>query len=264
MPDEWNKGEQEDGLLVTNGQIESVIRIFSDIADHLAKTTKLQIKALTALEIFNESEYYLAPVVDFYKNLSYEERQELRKSYGVAGRTRIWRTLQKRINAVRPDFQPEGLEKYWKDEDKRYNEESFKIIRDIETFMNIDFKNKLKEVHGSNWFKLGVPKVVYDRATALASEKNYTITDGAAEVKPWDCLTLIDYRRIAIYGANWANIFAKSYARPGEERLSGGKETKTEWMQKLESIRNNNFHSYSVKEEEYNFLVELHNWLIPN
>lgn len=262
MPEEWIKGEQDDGLLVTNGQIESLIRIFSDIADHLTKTSNIQIKACSATEIFNESEYYLAPLVDFYKGLSHEARQELRKSYGVAGRTKVWRTLQKCINAVRQDFQPEGLEKYWKDEDKRYNEESFKIIRDIETFMKNDFKNKLEGVHGKNWFKLGVPKAVYDKATALASEKNYTITDGSAEVHPWDCLTLIDYRRIATYSANWSNIFDKSYTRPGEEKISGGKEAKTEWMQKLESIRNNNFHSYSVKEEEYNFLVALHDWLI--
>ena len=33
-------------------------------------------------------------------------------------------------------------------------------------------------------------------------------------------------------------------------------------MQKLERIRNENFHSYSVKEEEYEFLIELHEWLI--
>ena len=262
MPEEWIKGEQDDGLLVTNGQIESLIRIFSDIADHLTKTSNIQIKACSATEIFNESEYYLAPLVDFYKGLSHEARQELRKSYGVAGRTKVWRTLQKCINAVRQDFQPEGLEKYWKDEDKRYNEESFKIIRDIETFMKNDFKNKLEGVHGKNWFKLGVPKAVYDKATALASEKNYTITDGSAEVHPWDCLTLIDYRRIATYSANWSNILDKSYTRPGEEKISGGYEAKSECMQKLESIRNNNFHSYSVKEEEYNFLVALHDWLI--
>ena len=42
----------------------------------------------------------------------------------------------------------------------------------------------------------------------------------------------------------------------------GNKEAKTEWMQKLERIRNNNFHTYSVKEEEFEFLSELHKWLI--
>lgn len=262
LSNEWNTGEQEDGFLVINGQIESLIRIFSDIVDHLTKQGSINTKARSAHEIFKEAEYYIAPLVDFYKALTTEGRQELKKSYGVAGRTKVWRILQRSINSVRQDFQPDGLEKYWKDEDKRYNEESFKFIRDIETFMKEDFMNKLKGKHGTNWFKLGVPKAVYDKATSLAAEKNYSITDASKEFSPWDCLTIIDYRRIATYGANWQDIFSKSYTRPGEEKISGGKEAKTEWMQKLESIRNNNFHSYSVKEEEYCFLAELHNWLI--
>ena len=33
-------------------------------------------------------------------------------------------------------------------------------------------------------------------------------------------------------------------------------------MQKLERIRNENFHSYSVKEDEFQFLQELYEWLI--
>ena len=259
--DEWNTGEQEDGFLVVNGQIESLIRVFSDIVDHLVKRG-VNIKSMLPKDIFKEVEYYLAPLVAFYQTLTIEGRQELKKSYGVAGRTKIWRILQRSINCVHQDFQPEGLDKYWKDEDKRFNEESFKFIRDIETFMKDDFMNKLQDAYGANWFKIGVPKTVYDKASMLAAEKNYNITDGSKEYLPWDCLTIIDYRKIATHGANWQNIFAKSYTRPGEEKISGGKDAKTGWMQKLESIRNNNFHSYSVKEEEYNFLAELHHWLM--
>lgn len=264
LPNEWSTGEQEDGFLVINGQIESLIRIFSDIIDHLVKQENINTKALSVNEIFKDAEYYIAPLIAFYKALTIEERLELKKSYGVAGRTKVWRILQRSIHNVHQDFQPDGLEKYWKDEDKRYNEESFKFIRDIETFMKEDFKNKLETEYGTSWFKRGVPKAVYDKATSLAAEKNYSIADESKEYSPWDCLTIIDYRRIATYGPNWQNIFAKSYTRPGEEKISGGKEAKTEWMQKLESIRNNNFHSYSVKEEEYNFLAELHGWLIDD
>ncbi len=47
-----------------------------------------------------------------------------------------------------------------------------------------------------------------------------------------------------------------------EEKLRGGKDAKTGWMQKLERIRNENFHSYCVKVEEYGFLCELYEWLI--
>ncbi len=165
LPNEWSTGEQEDGFLVINSQIESMIRIFSDVINHLIKQENINIKALSVNDIFNEVESYIAPLVDFYEALSVEERRELKKSYGVAGRTKVWRILQRSIHSVHQDFQPEGLEKYWKDEDRRYNEESFKFIRDIETFMKDDFRNKLKIEYGSNWFKRGVPKVVYDKAT---------------------------------------------------------------------------------------------------
>ncbi|WP_303066833.1 hypothetical protein [Alistipes indistinctus] len=50
-----------------------------------------------------------------------------------------------------------------KDEDKRFNEESFKFIRDIETFMKEDFKCRLENSYGEQWFRTGVPKAVYDR-----------------------------------------------------------------------------------------------------
>lgn len=99
--------------------------------------------------------------------------------------------MQREISKVRTDFHPDGLDKYWKDEDKRYNEDSFRFIRDIETFMKEDFKTKLERAYGSQWFKRGVPKAVYDKANQLASEKNYEITDASEEYSPWDCLTLM-------------------------------------------------------------------------
>jgi DNA sulfur modification protein DndB len=151
--------------------------------------------------------------------------------------------------------------KYWKDEDKKFNEESFKMIRDIEIYMKQDFKEKLQSLYHAQWFKLGLPKNVYDEAIKRAADKNYDAKSKTEEVEPWDCLNIIDYRKIATYGKNWSELFEKIYTKPGEEKI-GNKEVKTNWMQKLERIRNENFHSYSVKEEEYEFLIELHEWLI--
>lgn len=259
LPEEWAKGDAGDGFLTINGNIESLLRIFSDIVDHLVKSKGINPKSDTVDNIVNELTYYLDPLIDYYRNLSTDAKLEIKKSYGIGGRTKVWRTLQREINKQRTDFIPEGLDKYWKDEDKRFNEESFKFIRDIETFMKADFHHRLKEFYGDQWFQLGVPKAVYDKTHALSAEKNYE--EKTDKYTPWDCLTLIDYRRIAIYGSNWRDLFEKHYTKPGEEKI-GNKDLKTEWMQKLEKIRNNNFHSYSVKEEEYNFLLELHEWLI--
>lgn len=260
--DEWNLGESENGFLAINAGVESLIRVFSDIVDHLVSLGKIKPKTDSTNQVLREVEYYLDPLITHLQSLSLERKIELRKSYGTGGRVRYWRTLQKAINADRPDFSPAGLTKYWKDEAKAFNEDSFKMIRDIETYMKEDFQNRLEAMYGETWFRTGVPKAVYDGANQRASDKNYSATSKKDEVEPWDCLNIIDYRRIATYGKNWSEIFEKYYTKPGEESLRGGKDAKTGWMQKLEHIRNQNFHSYSVKEDEYEFLCELNEWLI--
>lgn len=262
LPHEWSQGEENEGFLSINAGIESLIRVFSDVVNHLTKLGKIKPKSDTTEKLVDEMAYYIDPLIEYFKNLTSDQRLELRKSYGTGGRAKYWRLLQKAINNVRSDFNPEGMVKYWKDEAKAYNEESFKMIRDLETHMNDDFQKRLKKVHGINWFKSGLPKKVYDDANQRASDKNYEAKTKAEEVEPWGCLNIIDYRKIAIYGRNWSEVFEKHYTKPGEEKLRGGKDAKTGWMQKLEKIRNQNFHSYSVKEDEYEFLCDLHEWLI--
>jgi len=262
LPEEWQKGENDDGFLTINAGIENLIRVFNDIIDHLVSANKIRPKSDSIDLILLEVKYYLDPLIDYFKGLTSEQKIELRKSYGTGGRARYWRMLQKAINESRKDFVPKGLTKYWNDEAKAFNEESFKVIRDLETFMKSDFRNQLRAYHGDNWFKAGLPKSVYDESIKRAADKNYEAKTKSEEVEPWDCLNIIDYRKIATYGRNWSEIFEKHYTKPGEEKISGGKEAKTAWMQKLERIRNQNVHSYSVKEEEYDFLTELNEWLI--
>lgn len=262
LPDEWAKGETDDGFLTINAGVENMIRIFNDIIDHLKITGKIKPKSDKTEDLIKEVSYYLDPLIEYFKGLPTEQKTELRKSYGTGGRARYWRTLQKVINKARSDFDPKGLTKYWNDEAKVYNEESFKMIRDLEIYMKKDFMKRLKEFHGDIWFKSGLPKNVYDESIKRAADKNYEAKTKSDEVEPWDCLNIIDYRKIATYGRNWSEIFEKHYTKPGEEKISGGKDAKTSWMQKLERIRNQNFHSYSVKEDEYDFLCELNEWLI--
>jgi DNA sulfur modification protein DndB len=105
-----------------------------------------------------------------------------------------------------------------------------------------------------------VPPKIADKAIVDALTKNRSLEDDEEEVEHWDCLTIIAYREIAL--KNWQTIFEKEYTKPGEEKISGGKEEKTKWMVKLEHLRNQNVHSYYVKEEELSFLEELNDWLI--
>lgn len=260
VKEDWDKGEEGDGYLSINAGIESLIRVFNDVVDHLLFEKTINMPGESIDIVLKESFFYLDPVVAYFKALSLENKLELKKSYGTAGKTKYWRTLQREINSKRKNFNPEGLHKYWSDEAKRFNTESIEMIRDIETYFKEDFQNRLQDYYGDTWFEVGVHPDVQDSAVLSAQRKNRENPSDKKE--PWDCLNIIDYRRIAIYGSNWRDIFEKHYSKPNPERKGGNKEEKTTWMQKLEKIRNKNFHEYSVKEEEYQFLKELHEWLI--
>ncbi|RNL55602.1 DGQHR domain-containing protein [Pedobacter jejuensis] len=262
LKNEWKAGENNEGILSINAGIISLIRIFSDVIDHLIAELKINPKTEPNEKVLEECKPYFIPLLDYYNNLSTEERLDLRKSYGDAGRAKYWRKLQQVISKAKNNFNPDGLSKYWEDEAKQYNEDSFKMIRDIETHLKSDFKQSLEDYYSANWFKKGVPPQVQDAAVLLANQKNRELDDNEQEIDQWDCMTIIDYRRIATYLSNWKDVFDKKYTKPGEEKMPGGKDEKTKWMQKLERIRNQNVHSYSVKKDEFEFLCEIHEWLI--
>ena len=260
IPEEWNKNTQ-DGFLIINAGVEALIRVFNDIADHLFNSKRINLKSDKIENVINEVSYYLDPLIDYLKKLSPEEKNTLKRSYGTGQRAKYWRTLQRAIKRGRSDFNPPGLEEFIKDEAKQFNEDSFRMIRDIETFFKIDFKDRLQKAYGTNWFKKGVPANVYEDAGLLAMQKNRDV-EKHEEVEPWDCLNMIDYRKIVLYNTNWREIFEKHYTKPGEEKMRGGKEDRTKWMVTLEKIRNQNFHSYTIKEVEYEFLRDIYEWLI--
>ena len=99
----------------------------------------------------------------------------LRKSYGIVGRTKYWRILQKEIQKVRTDFNPEGLNQYWIDNAKIFNEESFKMIRDIEIYFKKDFRKTLQKKYGENWFTLGCQRLFMMKQIKLLRIKTMRI-----------------------------------------------------------------------------------------
>jgi len=255
---EWEK--ESEGVILINRGIYGFILILSDILEYLEKTKNVDIKKLSASKLVTEAQNYIDPIINYIKDLNDDDRESLRKAYGAGGETKYWRTFQKVIRDTYSNFNPEGLDDYLARQEKQNNERAFAIIREIETYFNKDFKSKLEDKFGRMWFKKGVPPQIGDDAAALAVKKNREIENEEDEVEPWDCINIIAYRVIAV--KNWQEIFEKEYTRPGEEKISGGKEEKTKWMVKLEYLRNQNVHSYFVTEDELKFLEELNSWLI--
>jgi DNA sulfur modification protein DndB len=256
--EEWEK--ESEGVILINRGVYGFILLLSDILQHLDEMKIIDVKKNTVNKIMLEVQTYIDPIINYIKDLSGEQREELRKAYGAGGETKYWRTFQKIVRETHTKFNPEGLDEFIAKQEKINNDRAFAIIRDIETFFNEDFKTKLEDKFGKMWFKKGVPPQIGDDAVALATKKNREIENEDDEVEPWDCVNIIAYRAIAL--KNWQEVFEKEYTKPGEEKISGGKEEKTKWMVKLEFLRNQNVHSYFVTEDELKYLEELNDWLI--
>jgi DNA sulfur modification protein DndB len=259
VQEEWEK--ESDGIILINRGVYGIILLLSDIVLHLEKNKLIDSKKTPINRIISEAKTYIDPVIIFINNISDEDRLVLKKAYGASGENKYWRTFQKIVRDTHNDFNPAGLDEFLLKQEKQNNDRAFAIIREIETFFNNDFRIKLEDKFGKKmWFKKGVPPNIGDDAVALSTKKNRDIENEEDEVDPWDCINIIAYRAIAV--KNWQDVFEKDYTKPGEEKISGGKEEKTKWMVQLEHLRNQNVHSYFVTEEELKFLEELYDWLI--
>ncbi|MGD0856271.1 MAG: DGQHR domain-containing protein [Dehalococcoidia bacterium] len=256
---EWEQGENDDGFLAINSTMFALIIVISSISDHLVKTQGINPRLEKVESLVTDTTPYLDPLIRYFTEISPKGWADLRKTTrGSGGRLDYAKKLQQVINADKSEFNPEGLEQYIKDNSRIFNTKSFEMIRDIELSMKDDIFTSLKAEYGDkNWWRKGVPLDVYQDAEKLASTKNRDIDDPNKEVYPWDQLHFIDYRKIILN--NWSKLFQQKYSFPDAK---GDKQEKTKWLEKINGIRNDTDHVYSVSEEEYNFLKQVYDWFL--
>lgn len=268
LENEWEKGESNSGILTINRGIQGVIRVINDIVNHLVEAHQMFPKIDKTSKLVDEVRYYLDPLVDFFINLSIEQRKELKSVFGGGADTKFWRTFQKAISDQRADFNPEGLKRYWEDEAKTYNESSRKYLIEIEKIVKDIVAHHLEKARGEKWLIVGLPKLVYLKAKKEADEQTYeNIASGLSSeaISIWDCVNLNDCREIVINGRNWSEIFDNIITRPEEVKVHGGKEAKTEWINRLFTISNKLIKAnYSVTKDEYDFINGIYKWLLTN
>lgn len=262
--DEWIKGDTNIGIITINRGIQAIIRVINDIINHLIERDIIHPKTDSFEKIISEVKYYLDPLINYFNQITPEQRKDLRGYFGGGADTRFWRAFQKAISDERDDFKPEGLDEYWADEAKTYNEESMRYIRAIELSVKALIADQLEKVRGSNWLITGIPKPVYSRAKKEADDQTYDIIAGGGSgesVSIWDCVTLAECKDVITNGRNWTDIFEQLFTRPEEEKIPGGKDAKTNWLARLSAIHNKLAKaSYSVSTEEYNFIKSVYVW----
>lgn len=259
---QFRLGSAEGGFVFINNGVESLIRILGDIVDHLVALNGYNPRQVPSQGLFDDAVPYLAPLIEHVLNLDSREGLEYRQMYGSGAGTKYWRRLQQAINTARPDFNPPGLADYLQSEEQQFNDESRHMIAELEQFMKDDIRKRLQNEYGANWFKAGVPKKIQVESGKLAVERNAE-RDPGNELEPWDCLYVVDYRAIMTLTQEvWKKLYEKQYTPPGDENRAGGWRARSDWIQRLNDIRNDVVHARIIKEDDHDFLVTLTTWLV--
>jgi len=261
LPEQWRLGNAEGGFVFINAGVQSLIRVVSDVVDHLIASDDVNPRTMPTDDLVEFVSYYLDPAVRFLRELPAEDGAELKRRYGSGGPVRYWRSLQLAIHEDIPEFDPAGMKEWWEDQAQTHNEASREIARKVEENLNVDFQRRLEGEYGSNWFKEGLPRKVYKDAIDRAADKSF---DRDEDVEPWNALNLINYRDIACKDdGQWQKLFRKRYTMPGADKR-GGRDSHTKWMVQLNQIRNDLAHitHYSVSDEDFEFLELLRAWIL--
>ena len=264
--DEWDKGDQDSGMLTMNRGIQAVIRVIDDVVNMLVEKGMIQPKTQALDDMFGLIQYYLKPLTDYINSLNAEQRKDLRGYFGGGADTRFWRAYQKAIADMRPDFVPDGLEEFWQNETKIYNEETKSMLREIESKVKLLISERLGEYFGDSWLIKGLPKNIYTRAKGEADEAMYVHVSSTGEeidIPIWDYVTLPECKQIILNGKKWSLFFEDTFVRPEEANLVGGKDPKTDWILRVNSISNKlSKESYSVPVDEYSYVKSIYDWLM--
>lgn len=253
--EEWHRDNSEQVILVMNNGIGGVIRAINSITEHLIKTNEIDPLKDKPIDMAANAQYYLDSIIRFYENISDEQRNIIRKTYGGNGPIYSCRCLEKAINDEHGEFKPAGLQKYWEDHSMEYNTESIMMMREIAKSVKCILKREISSIPEHKW-TTAIPKPVYTRVNK--SLINYQYENGE-EADFWDVITMMDCKSIIQFGRNWSNLFENYFTLDSQVKINGGKKAKTEWLAILDKLqRNAGKSTFSVKKDEYHLLCEIY------
>ena len=254
---QWDSGKQ--GVLTINRGIQAIIRIIDDITTLLVKQEKIHPLRDDVAAMVEETTYYLEPLCDYLSHLTDEQEKELKQTYGTNADLKFYRYFQKPISDAYEDYKPDGLEEYFEDQSKKYNDITRDHIFKIEKALREVVRKALQTKYGNAWERDGVPKEILRRLHNDAFEKSLSED---RKVEDWECASLKDFVSIATYSSNWSTIFDSILTRP-DDTSKGRKEEKLAWIDTCDAERTKleKNPSYSVARKTFDMINSVYQWL---
>lgn len=203
-------------------------------------------------DLVSRLEPYGTALATYLGGLTPDQRSQFRALRGGQGQATGTFQAERAMKQLVPEFSPEGLDDFLRREEARTTERARKLIEQIEKGLQLVVLSELKEEYPDKdqWWFEGVPHNVRTKVSGRIEEEKGR--HGGRE----DYLDLIDYRAIALN--NW-ELF-KDILAHGD---AGNKLQRTEWIVKVNEVRNVAFHpshTTPVAFEDVSRLEEYWTW----
>lgn len=256
----WDLGSSGGGFISMNIGIASVIRLVDSIIKLDSLSNNSQIQTKSAEDIFDICKPKLEHLSNYINGLSISEIQNFRSAgTGGQGRDNVYREFQNYIYQNDPDFNPDGLQEWIRNNSGEFNASGTEMVRDLELKIFDIVKSKIIEKYnfGAEWLRPeAIPRGVLSKTYEMYNEQ------GQREPQE-NFLDLSSYKSIIEKGDNWSSCFKDIFTDP---RIVGSanKERSLEWMLKLNEIRRKTAHPTRapITPDENEFLIFLKSWLI--
>ncbi len=262
LGDEWERGEEDQGLLTNNSGVQALLRILSDLIQFFTDEKRdFDPKHVSPSDILLSIKPLLNEIISFYKEMDDQLRAELKTQYGTNGPTQHWRYLQKAIHDTYNDFSPDGYESWFADNSKQYNDSSQKMLDEISSEIIKRVQDALSEANKD------LPAVIKIELLHRGLEENeQRKKEGRPPLSEWDIFTIDDCYNLANSGSYWSDGLKTVFTRPEQSGKQGGnKAAKIKWLKDMNSINTSlKKTSYSVKQADYEYISSIYRWLFDH
>lgn len=260
-PKAWKMTEENRTIVVTNRGIQGIIRVIGDVVKFLADGKHIKDpKKMSSEDLVQEIVPMLEPLCDYFES-SDDTRSELRSAYGTGADTKYWHHFQKIIHDKFPQFNPDGLSKYLRDETKQYNDSTRQNIEDVTEAVKRIVDDNLFVHHPQSNEQLKLfPKNIYSRLKKQVSDYEWTSQTEDVDFKQF--VTLADLHVLVTTSPYWVDIFEPLLSMPGIPK-NASKKNKTAWMDLLESeMKKLSNPAHSVSAETAMKIADVGKWLL--
>lgn len=253
---QWENGRE--GYLCTNVAVQAYIMLLRSLIKYWEVNTAADSREMNVEEILLEIEEYLSPILEFLEAAdSAKMKSAFQVPFGSGGPPEYYYRLCGKVKAKYPDFQPEGLEDWEREQSEENiqtaNRRVHNVIVEIQKYIFAVFRTIYGEKKDAYWDK-GVP----DKSIkAKAYERS--LDEDVEDRPPLETyLDVIDFKKIVEHKQNWQQfkpVF--NIPEPGEK----GHAKNLKWMERMNELRRISAHPSEkrhYKVEDFDYIDYVH------